>query len=312
MSSAIRTALIGMAAAGALIPVTVSAQFKNQGYLVDTQQNVVRAPVAGVCVRTSDWTPARAVIECDPDLVPKPAPKVAPPPKPEAKPAEKPKEKPKPKPEFLNIEEKIELQGMPFNKAEMTPENKKELDEFLAELKKATKQRGAVELGAVIVTGHTDRIGSLGYNMKLSERRAVVVKDYLVSTGIDQKLIFWEGKGPKQPIPVTKFCDNKMKRKQLIECLAPNRRVTVEVVGRALKPEPKPKPESKPEATPEAKPTPKPESTSVDLKALLRQGFFLASILPTSYGHSTILTNEGDGPSLCSALMLPRIRAPVG
>src|SRR5215510_8307335 len=114
MSSAIRTALIGMAAAGALIPVTVSAQFKNQGYLVDTQQNVVRAPVAGVCVRTSDWTPARAVIECDPDLVPKPAPKVAPPPKPEAKPAPeaKPEAKPKPKPEFLNIEEKIELQGM--------------------------------------------------------------------------------------------------------------------------------------------------------------------------------------------------------
>jgi len=246
-----------MAAAGALVPVTVSAQFRNQGYLVDTQQNVVRAPLAGVCVRTSDWTPARATCECDPDLAvgalacPKPAP---PAPKPEAKPAPKPEAKPapKPKPEFLNIEEKIELQGMPFNKAEMTPDNKKELDEFLAELKKGTKQRGPVELGAVIVTGHTDRIGSLGYNMKLSERRAVVVKDYLVSTGIDQKLIFWEGKGPKQPIPVTKFCDNKMKRKQLIECLAPNRRVTVEVVGRALKPEPKP------EAKPEAKPKPKP------------------------------------------------------
>ncbi len=34
----------------------------------------------------------------------------------------------------------------------------------------------------MIVTGHTDRIGSLSYNMKLSERRAVVVKDYLVTT----------------------------------------------------------------------------------------------------------------------------------
>src|SRR5258705_2613701 len=122
MSSAIRTALIGMAAAGVLLPMAASAQFKNQGYLVDTQSNIVRAIGAGVCVRTSDWTPARAVAECDPDLVPKPAPPVvAPPPKkpPEAK---KPPEKPKPKPEFLNIEEKIELQGMPFNKAEMTPD----------------------------------------------------------------------------------------------------------------------------------------------------------------------------------------------
>ncbi|HEU0289182.1 MAG TPA: hypothetical protein VFR39_00240, partial [Burkholderiales bacterium] len=95
------------------------------------------------------------------------------------------------------------------------------------------------------------------YNMKLSERRAVVVKDYLVSTGVDQKVIFWEGKAFKQPIPVTKFCDNKMKRKQLIECLAPNRRVTLEIVGTAVSlAKPKPKPEAKPEA--KAKPKAKP------------------------------------------------------
>src|SRR5262245_31542825 len=258
MSSAIRMTFIGLAAAGALLPVPAAAQFKNQGYLTDTTGAVVRAVGAGVCVRTSDWTPARAIIDCDPDLVPKPAPKVAP--KPEAKPKPKPEAKPeakKAKPQFLNIEEKIELQGMPFGKAEMTADNKKELDQFLAELRKATKARGPVEFGAVIVTGHTDKIGSLAYNMKLSERRAVVVKDYIVSQGIDQKLIFWEGKGPKSPIPVTKFCDNKMKRKQLIECLAPNRRVTVEVVGRAESMA-KPKPEDKQEAKTEAKPKPQP------------------------------------------------------
>jgi OmpA-OmpF porin, OOP family len=179
----------------------------------------------------------------------KPAP-VAPAPKPVAdtpKPVEKPVEKAA-KPEFLNVEEKIELQGMPFAKAEMTPDNKKELDEFMGELRKATKARAAVQISAVVVTGHTDRIGSLKYNMGLSERRAVVVKDYLVSQGVDQKVIFWEGKAFKQPIPVTKFCDNKMKRKQLIECLAPNRRVTVEVVGRAeslAKPKPAAKPAAK-------------------------------------------------------------------
>ena len=109
-------------------------------------------------------------------------------------------------------------------------------------------------IGAVIITGHTDRIGSDKYNKTLSEKRALGVKDYVVGKGIDQKLIFWEGKGPKQPIPVTKFCDNKMKRKQLIECLAPNRRVTVEVVGtRTIQPKPEAKPAAKPEAKPEAK-----------------------------------------------------------
>ena len=232
------------------MPVTASAQdAKNQGYLTDTQGGIVRAIGANVCVRSSDWTPARAVAECDPDLVKKPAPKAAPAAKPAPKPAPaKPEAKPKPKkPVMLNIEQKIELQGMPFAKAEMTADNKAELDKFFAGLQKATKARGPVTLGAIVVTGHTDRIGTLKYNMALSERRAVVVKDYIVAKGIDQKLIFWEGKGPKQPIPVTKFCDNKMKRKALIECLAPNRRVTVEAVGRAQSLA-KPKPAAKPAA----------------------------------------------------------------
>ena len=180
----------------------------------------------------------------------KPAP--APKPAPAAKPEPKPEPPKKAKPEFLNIEEKIELQGMPFAKAEMTADNKAELDKFLAALRKATKARESVQISAVVVTGHTDRIGSLKYNMGLSERRAVVVKDYLVSAGIDQKLIFWEGKAFKQPIPVTKFCDNKMKRKQLIECLAPNRRVTVEIVGRAISLA-KPKPAAKKPAAKPAK-----------------------------------------------------------
>jgi len=253
MSSAFRITLAAAAVCATLLPAVGSAQERKDGYLTDVQGNVVRAIGAGVCVRTSQWTPALAVAECDPDLIPKPAPKPAPPPppKPEAKPAPKPEAKKPAKPEMMNVERKIELQGMPFDKAEMTPENVKELDEFMADLKPVT-------LGAIIVTGHTDRIGSLKYNQRLSERRAVVVKDYVVSKGIDPKLIFWEGKAFKQPIPVTKFCSNKMKRKQLIECLAPNRRVTVEAVGVMPQP-PAKKPEAKPEAgKPEAKPAAKP------------------------------------------------------
>ncbi len=246
MRSALRITLASAIIAAALAPALASAQAKD-GYLTDTAGGVVKAPGAGVCVRTSQWTPALAIAECDPDLVKKPAPAAVAPKAAPQKVAPAPqKAAPKPKPpEPLNIEEKIELQGMEFNKSDMTADNKKDLDEFLGNLRKANKQRAAVEFGAVIVTGHTDRIGSMKYNMKLSERRAITVKDYIVAQGIDQKLIFWEGKGPKQPIPVTKFCDNKMKRKQLIECLAPNRRVTVEVVGRAM-------PVVKPKAAPQA------------------------------------------------------------
>ena len=256
MSSALRNTLACVAiAAAALLPAVASAQPKD-GYLTDTQGGIVRALGANVCVRTSQWTPALAIAECDPDLVPKPKPKppaAKPAPKPKPKPAAKPK-----KPQPLNITEKIELQGMPFAKAEMTADNVKELEKFIGALQKATKARSAVRFGAVVVTGHTDRIGSLKYNMKLSERRATVVKDYLVSKlNVDAKLIFWEGKAFKQPIPVTKFCSNKMKRKQLIECLAPNRRVTVEAVGVQAKPAAK-KPAAKPETKPEAKPAAKP------------------------------------------------------
>jgi len=257
MISAFRKTLVGVAAA-LLLPGLASAQqlTKNQGYLVDTVTgNVVTAIGAGVCVRTSDWSPAlaakaEACKQCTPDLCPKPPPtKPAVKPKPEVKPEVKPAPKPAPKPQMMNVEYKIELQGIAFAKPELTDDNKKDLDAFLA------KEIKGVNIGAVIVTGHTDRIGSLKFNQALSEKRALNGKDYLVSKGIDPKLIFWEGKAFKNPIPVTKFCDNKMSRKQLIECLAPNRRVTVEVVG--TKPKPAPKPEVKPEVKPEAKPAPK-------------------------------------------------------
>jgi OOP family OmpA-OmpF porin len=256
MSSAFRNILAGLAAVAVLGPVPAFAQAKNQGYVTDSAGNVVMATGAGVCVRNGFWTPALAAAaeackQCTPDLCPKPPAPPAPKPaaKPEAKPEAKPAEKPKPKVEPINVELKIELQGIPFNKTELTADNKKELDEFLA-----TEVKPLNTVGAVIITGHTDRIGSEKYNKTLSEKRALGAKDYVVSKGIDQKLIFWEGKGPKQPIPVTKFCDNKMKRAQLIECLAPNRRVTVEVVGTKLPPPPKP--EAKPEVKPEAKPKP--------------------------------------------------------
>jgi len=232
MRSALRITIASAIAAAAFAPALGFAQAKD-GYLTDTAGGVVKALGANVCVRTSQWTPALAIAECDPDLVKKSAPRKSAAPKKAAPKKAKAKAKKK-KPRMLNVTQKVELQGMEFNKAEMTADNKKDFDKFLAGLKKKNRTRGPVSIGAVIVTGHTDRIGNLGYNMKLSERRAITVKDYIVSKGVDQKLIFWEGKGPKQPIPVTKFCDNKMQRKQLIECLSPNRRVTVEVVGRAL------------------------------------------------------------------------------
>jgi len=56
------------------------------------------------------------------------------------------------------------------------------------------------------------------------------VKAYLVSQGIEANRVYTEGKGKRNPVVTDCMQKN---RKALISCLAPNRRVEVEVVGTA-------------------------------------------------------------------------------
>ncbi len=233
-----------------------SAQVDRGAYLITTTGEAVRAAGYGVCVRSSNWTPAQATEQCDPELMPRKAPAPAAPvakpaqPAPAAKPVPVPVMKPDAKPVKPGTTPFSERVDVPFEfaKADLTADGRTALDQLFKELKK-----GPVTMNVVIVTGHTDKIGSAAYNKKLSEARAQVVRDYLVNTGgLDSKLIFWEGVGPRQPVNVTKFCDAKMNRKQLIDCLAPNRRTTVEVTGTRPKPAPKPA-AAKPAAKPAAK-----------------------------------------------------------
>jgi OmpA-OmpF porin, OOP family len=235
------------------------AQTDRGAYLIDGAGNAVRAASYGVCVRTGNWTPAQATEQCDPDLLPKKAAPAAAPAKPAAPPVAAPAKKEEPKvaakkeepkkpakPATMPFEQRVDV-PFEFAKSDLTADGRAALTELFGELKK-----GPVTMNVVIVTGHTDKIGSAAYNKKLSESRAQVVRDFLINTGgLDPKLIFWEGVGPRQPVNVTKFCDAKMNRTQLIDCLAPNRRTTVEVTGTRPKPAPKPaaaKPEEKPAA----------------------------------------------------------------
>ena len=78
----------------------------------------------------------------------------------------------------------------------------------------------------VDVTGYADRLGSAKYNLKLSQRRANAVRDYLIGKGIEAGRLKAIGKGEADPV-VT--CTNK-KRADLIKCLEPNRRVEVEQI----------------------------------------------------------------------------------
>ncbi len=169
-----------------------------------------------------------AIVECDPDLVPKPP---APAPAPAVRRRRRRPRRRRPPPAPAPQVQKITLASkalFDFDKAVLKPEGKAAIDsEIIAKLKDVQK------LELVLVTGHTDRIGTQAYNQKLSERRADAVRDYLVSKGVAKDKIETLGMGKTQPVPgVT--CTMKA-TKELIACLAPNRRVEVEVKGEAVK-----------------------------------------------------------------------------
>lgn len=107
------------------------------------------------------------------------------------------------------------------NSAVLKQKSVPELDELAALL------RDAPGYGAVTVVGHTDRLGSDKLNQRLSERRAKAVRDYLVTRGVDPARITAEGRGRLQPVTAPGACD-RLKRKALRACLAPDRRVEIE------------------------------------------------------------------------------------
>jgi len=230
MSTTTRHIWLVLAAALALGTVATAASAQSSdGYVkVPNVNNQILKTPYGLCVRTGYWSPAMAIEECDPDLVPKAAPpapasREAPPPPPAPKPA--------PPPAPAPVSEKITMAAdahFDFDKAVLKPEGKAAIDsEVISRLKDVTR------LELVLVTGHTDRIGSQAYNQKLSERRANTVRDYLVSKGVARDKIETLGMGKTQPVPGV-VCNQKS-LKELIVCLAPNRRVEVEVKGEATK-----------------------------------------------------------------------------
>lgn len=52
----------------------------------------------------------------------------------------------------------------------------------------------------ILITGHTDNVGTERYNKRLSEGRAKAVYEEMVKRGIDPARMEWNGKGSKEPI----------------------------------------------------------------------------------------------------------------
>ena len=211
--------LFGVVALPILFSGAAMAQvMKSEAYVVDDRGVVARnsANLGNLCWHTNDWTPAKAIYECEPDLVPK---KVAA--APVAAPVAAPTPAPAPVPAKMHFSAD-EL--FDFDKAVVKHGAARDnLDEFALRLK-------TLRYDSINIVGYTDRIGSEKYNNRLSLRRAEAVKNYLVTQGVASGKIRIEGKGKADPITGDK-CKGSKKTKALIACLQPDRRVIVEVDG---------------------------------------------------------------------------------
>ena len=105
---------------------------------------------------------------------------------------------------------------------DLTPEGRAKLDDLVAKI----KAFGAID--TIKVTGHADKMGKPAANQKLSLARAKAVSSYLKSKGVKAKTFTSSGMGDTKPVVE---CDMNLAKDALKACLAPNRRVDIEVTG---------------------------------------------------------------------------------
>jgi OOP family OmpA-OmpF porin len=112
-----------------------------------------------------------------------------------------------------------------FDKSAIKPSGRQSLDKLASDLR-------GIRYDTIQVTGHTDRLGSHDYNLKLSTRRAEAVSAYLVQAGgIAAAKISARGVDGADPVTKSGDCKGAKPTPALIACLQPDRRVEVEVSG---------------------------------------------------------------------------------
>ncbi|MGF1637526.1 MAG: OmpA family protein [Cyclobacteriaceae bacterium] len=81
--------------------------------------------------------------------------------------------------------------------------------DIIAEFLMANKEK------KMMISGHTDIVGSSSYNLGLSERRAKNVMNYLVSKGADKKQIDTKGYGDTRPIDSNETQEGRAKNRRV-------------------------------------------------------------------------------------------------
>ena len=134
---------------------------------------------------------------------------------------QQPAEKPVPAPpaippaELVRKQRELELKPIYFvqSKDDILPASKTTLDDWVAFLQQKTD-------AVIYVKGHTDDMGNAAKNQELSEKRALLVANYLVEHGLDKNRIQTKGYGSSQPVFVNPATEKER---------ALNRRVEIRV-----------------------------------------------------------------------------------
>jgi general secretion pathway protein A len=158
---------------------------------IPTDSAVTQPPVD----QSSDPSPVPAATTAaqgaDPDAAEAPWLKPAPKPAPVASVAET-STRQKPAVDMALTTETLRV-NFQMDSNELTPEGMQDLDRVAALL----NARNDIQAK---VTGYTDAVGNLHYNLKVSEFRANIVKIYLVGKGVNAERITSLGMGPANPI----------------------------------------------------------------------------------------------------------------
>lgn len=215
------TAILSLAPAAIAQSFTdIKAKTDSSAYAQDNRGVILRSGT-GLCWRTGFWSPADAVPGCDGELVPPVASPIAPAVVTTFAPASTPSAAVAPK----RCDFAVTLGGdesFEFNKAALNDAARRRIDdEVIGKLQSCGK------VDVILVTGHTDRLGSRQYNQRLSEKRANAVATYIKGKGVAIEITTL-GAGKTQAV---KSCNNRLPHKKLITCLTSNRRVTIEVQG---------------------------------------------------------------------------------
>ncbi len=95
-----------------------------------------------------------------------------------------------------------------FDKSNVKPEAGAILDRLVAFMNE-NKDKTAN------LSGYTDNVGTEAYNLKLSDRRWMSVKDYVVKKGVDSSRVSGQGFGETKPIADNKTAAGRSKNRRV-------------------------------------------------------------------------------------------------